>query len=215
MRLAILGSTGSIGHSALAVVDAHADRLQVIGLAAGTSATAMALQVERYRPRAVVMATDAACETLRGQLPTGAAAHLDLCGAGPQALIDLVTRDDVDTVLCASSGTAALEAVVAAIAPASDRARQQGSAGDGGPPGDGPGAGARRRRAAGRQRAQRHPPVPAPARSLGSAPADPDGIGRPVPAPVRRGAGRRHRRRRAQPSDLADGPRRSPSTRRR
>ena len=115
MRLAILGSTGSIGHSALAVVDAHADRLQVIGLAAGTSAPAMALQVERYRPRAVVMATDAACETLRAQLPTGAAAHLDLCGAGPQALIDLVTRDDVDTVLCASSGTAALEAVVAAI----------------------------------------------------------------------------------------------------
>ena len=115
MRLAILGSTGSIGHSALAVVDAHPDRLQVIGLAAGTSAPAMALQVERYRPRAVVMATDAACETLRAQLPTGAAAHLDLCGAGPQALIDLVTRDDVDTVLCASSGTAALEAVVAAI----------------------------------------------------------------------------------------------------
>ena len=115
MRLAILGSTGSIGHSALAVVDAHPDRLQVVGLAAGTSAPAMALQVERYRPRAVVMATDAACETLRAQLPTGAAAHLDLCGAGPQALIDLVTRDDVDTVLCASSGTAALEAVVAAI----------------------------------------------------------------------------------------------------
>ena len=115
MRLAILGSTGSIGHSALAVVDAHADRLQVIGLAAGTSAAAMALQVERYRPRAVVMATDAACDTLRAQLPTGAAAHLDLCGAGPQALVDLVTRDDVDTVLCASSGTAALEAVVAAI----------------------------------------------------------------------------------------------------
>ena len=85
IRLAILGSTGSIGHSALAVVDAHADRLQVIGLAAGTSAPAMALQVERYRPRAVVMATDAACETLRAQLPTGAAANLDLCGAGPQA----------------------------------------------------------------------------------------------------------------------------------
>jgi len=115
MRLAILGSTGSIGHSALAVVDAHADRLQVIGLAAGTSAAALALQVERYRPRAAVMATDAGCEALRAQLPPGAAAHLDLCGAGPQALIDLVTRDDVDTVLCASSGTAALEAVVAAV----------------------------------------------------------------------------------------------------
>jgi 1-deoxy-D-xylulose-5-phosphate reductoisomerase len=115
MRLAILGSTGSIGRSALAVVDAHADRLQVVGLAAGTSAEAMALHVERYRPRAVVMATDAARDTLRALLPSDAAAHLDLLGAGPQALIELVTRDDVDTVLCASSGTAALEAVVAAI----------------------------------------------------------------------------------------------------
>jgi 1-deoxy-D-xylulose-5-phosphate reductoisomerase len=115
MRLAILGSTGSIGHSALAVVDAHPERLQVIGLAAGTSASALALQVDRYRPRAAVMATDAACEALRAQLPAGAASGLDLCAAGPQALIDLVTREDVDTVLCASSGTAALEAVVAAI----------------------------------------------------------------------------------------------------
>jgi 1-deoxy-D-xylulose-5-phosphate reductoisomerase len=115
MRLAILGSTGSIGHSALAVVDAHASMLQVVGLAAGTSAEAMALQVERYRPRAVVMATAAARDALRAGLSSGATAHLDLCGAGPEALVELVTRDDVDTVLCASSGTAALEAVVAAI----------------------------------------------------------------------------------------------------
>ena len=37
-RIAILGSTGSIGQSALAVVDAHADRLRVVGLAAGENA---------------------------------------------------------------------------------------------------------------------------------------------------------------------------------
>ena len=114
MRLAILGSTGSIGHSALAVVDAHADRLQVIGLAAGTSAPAMALQVERYRPRAVVMATDAACQTSARSPDWGGRPPRPL-RRRPQAPIDLVTRDDVDTVLCASSGTAALEAVVAAI----------------------------------------------------------------------------------------------------
>ena len=84
MRLAILGSTGSIGHSALAVVDAHPDRLQVIGLAAGTSADALALQVERYRPRAAVMATGAACDALRAHLPAAAAARLDLCAAGPR-----------------------------------------------------------------------------------------------------------------------------------
>jgi 1-deoxy-D-xylulose-5-phosphate reductoisomerase len=115
MRLAILGSTGSIGLSALAVVDAHPDRLQVSALAAASSAAALAKQIERYRPRAAVLASDAACAELRAQLPAAAAGHLELCAAGPQALIDLVTRDDVDTVLCASSGTAALEAVVAAI----------------------------------------------------------------------------------------------------
>jgi 1-deoxy-D-xylulose-5-phosphate reductoisomerase len=115
MRLAILGSTGSIGCSALAVVDAHPDRLTVVGLAAGTGAPAMAQQIARYRPRMAVMASDAACDALRAQLPTGPASPAAVCGAGPQALIDLVTRDDVDTVLCASSGTAALEAVVAAI----------------------------------------------------------------------------------------------------
>ena len=56
-RIAILGSTGSIGRSALAVVDAHADRLEVVALAAGTNATLLASQVERYRPRVVAMAT--------------------------------------------------------------------------------------------------------------------------------------------------------------
>ena len=115
MRLAILGSTGSIGQSALAVVDAHPSRLQVVGLAAGTSADALAQQVERYRPRAVVLAADAARDALRAGLTPAAGAGLDLCGAGPNALVELVTREDVDTVLCASSGTAALEAVVAAI----------------------------------------------------------------------------------------------------
>jgi 1-deoxy-D-xylulose-5-phosphate reductoisomerase len=114
MRLAILGSTGSIGVSALAVVDAHPDRLRVVGLAAASSAAALARQVERYRPRAAVLASDGACAELRALLPA-AAAPLEVCAAGPQALIDLVTRDDVDTVLCASSGTAALEAVLAAI----------------------------------------------------------------------------------------------------
>ena len=58
-RIAILGSTGSIGQSALAVVDAHADRLQVVGLAAGENAERLAAQIARYRPRVVAMATGA------------------------------------------------------------------------------------------------------------------------------------------------------------
>ena len=55
-RIAILGATGSIGRSALAVVDANPGRLQVVGLAAGENAALLAVQIARYRP-AVAAAT--------------------------------------------------------------------------------------------------------------------------------------------------------------
>jgi 1-deoxy-D-xylulose-5-phosphate reductoisomerase len=110
-RLAILGSTGSIGTSALAVVDAHADRLEVVGLAAGNNVSAFAEQLIRYRPRTVAMGSARALDQLKAHgaaLPTSA-------GAGCDGLIAVATHPDVDFVLCASSGTAALEAVLAAI----------------------------------------------------------------------------------------------------
>lgn len=115
MNLAILGSTGSIGQSALRVVDAHADRLSVVALAAGENAEAMAAQVERYRPRALAMGSAAALDAVRRLVPSGAAAGIACAGAGPAALCEIVTRPDVDTVLFASSGTAGLDAVLAAI----------------------------------------------------------------------------------------------------
>src|SRR2546430_1546276 len=64
-RIAILGSTGSIGQSALAVVDAHADRLQVVGLAAGANAELLAAQIARYHPRVAAMATGTAVDRLQ------------------------------------------------------------------------------------------------------------------------------------------------------
>jgi 1-deoxy-D-xylulose-5-phosphate reductoisomerase len=56
-RIAILGSTGSIGTSALDVVDTHAARVEVIGLAAGNNVARFAEQVARYRPRTIAMGT--------------------------------------------------------------------------------------------------------------------------------------------------------------
>ena len=111
-RIAILGSTGSIGTSALAVIDTHADRLEVVALAAGGNVPAFAAQVARYNPRAIAMATGAAIDEVRRALGTALpAAH----GAGSDALVAVATHPDADIVLCASSGTAALEAVLAAI----------------------------------------------------------------------------------------------------
>ena len=109
-RLAILGSTGSIGRSALAVVDAHAERLSVVALAAGDNDELLAQQVERYRPDVAAMATGEAVDRLRAS-----GVRLPLVGTGTSGLIAVATHPDADIVICASSGTAGLEAVLAAI----------------------------------------------------------------------------------------------------
>jgi 1-deoxy-D-xylulose-5-phosphate reductoisomerase len=111
-RIAILGSTGSIGQSALAVVDAHADRLSIVGLAAGENADRLAEQIARYRPRIAAMATGAAVDRLRRQ---ASLADVEIAGAGREGLVAVASHPDVDMVLCASSGTDGLEAVLAAI----------------------------------------------------------------------------------------------------
>lgn len=112
-RIAILGSTGSIGQSALAVIAAHADRLSVVGLAAGENVERLAEQIVRYRPAVASMASTAALQRLRDMLPAGMVA---LPEAGRAGLAAVASHPDVDIVLCASSGTEGLEAVLAAIA---------------------------------------------------------------------------------------------------
>jgi 1-deoxy-D-xylulose-5-phosphate reductoisomerase len=111
-RLAILGSTGSIGRSALSVVQSHRDRLEVVAMAAGGNVALFAEQVETFRPRAVAMASGAAVDRLRRH---GIGDAAEVVGHGSDGLVALATHPDVDMVLCASSGTAALEAVLAAI----------------------------------------------------------------------------------------------------
>src|SRR5262245_27649471 len=111
-RIAILGSTGSIGKSALSVVDAHADRLQVVGLAAGENSALLAEQVAKYQPRVVAMASGSALDRLNAH---GACDAEVIGGAGRDGLVAVASHPDVDVVLCASSGTQALEAVLAAI----------------------------------------------------------------------------------------------------
>jgi 1-deoxy-D-xylulose-5-phosphate reductoisomerase len=111
-RLAILGSTGSIGRSALAVVDAHPSRLSVVALAAGDNAPLLAEQVRRYAPEVVAMATGEGVDRLRAAC--GADVSVTM-GGGAEGLIAVATHPSVDIVICASAGTAGLEAVLAAI----------------------------------------------------------------------------------------------------
>jgi 1-deoxy-D-xylulose-5-phosphate reductoisomerase len=114
-RLAVIGSTGSIGRSTLAVAEAHPDRLRVVALAAGGNAALLADQIVRFGPAAVAMASDAALQSLDRQLHARGATSRPEAGAGGAGLVSIATRPDVDTVLFASTGTASLEAVLAAI----------------------------------------------------------------------------------------------------
>ena len=74
-RIAILGSTGSIGQSALAVILAHPDRLQVVALAAGENADRLVDQV-----CSVAQVSNAALDTVAMSTP---AAHRSGCMATP------------------------------------------------------------------------------------------------------------------------------------
>ncbi len=113
-HIAILGSTGSIGRSALAVVAAHADRLRVVALAAGGNVERLVEQVEATTPALVAMATPEAARCADAELARrGTRAPRVL--SGPEGLIAAATHPEVDVVLFASSGTAALDAVLAAI----------------------------------------------------------------------------------------------------
>lgn len=110
-HLAILGCTGSVGQSALAVVDQHTDKLGIVGLAAGSNVDRFSSQIVKYEPAVVSLGSrDALIELKRKGLPESIAA-----GCGDEGLIDVVTHPSVDLVLCASSGVTALSAVLAAI----------------------------------------------------------------------------------------------------
>ena len=114
-RLAILGSTGSIGTSALSVVDTHADRLEVVALAAANNVEAFVDQIARYRPRAISLATRDALDAAVALLRARGVDVPPVAVVGVEGLVTLAELDEVDIVLCASSGTAGLDAALAAL----------------------------------------------------------------------------------------------------
>jgi len=110
-QIAVLGSTGSIGTSALEVIGASEGRLQAVALTAHSQLELIVAQARQYRPRWVV-ATDkaAASEFDWSALP----AETELL-VGSTALAEVVARQEVDVVLAAIVGSAGLESVWAAL----------------------------------------------------------------------------------------------------
>ena len=111
-RVAVLGSTGSIGRSTLDVLARHPSRFTVAGIAARQDIDGLVEQVQRHRP-ACVVATD----TVAGRELGHRLAALGLptrVYAGPAALAELAGSDDVDTVVAGVVGAAGLESTLAA-----------------------------------------------------------------------------------------------------
>ena len=110
-RMAVLGSTGSIGTQALDVARAHRDLLSVEVIAAHSNDRLLERQIDEFRPSVAVLSDDDAYARLksRRQFRT-----TELIG-GRQALIDAGTLDSIDIVLTSMSGFAGLEPTIAAI----------------------------------------------------------------------------------------------------
>ncbi|HEX6746084.1 MAG TPA: 1-deoxy-D-xylulose-5-phosphate reductoisomerase [Longimicrobium sp.] len=104
--VAILGATGSIGRSALAVLDQHPDRFRAVALTAHRSGDALAALERRYRPSLAVV--------VDGDLPAGCETGTQWA-TGRQALLDAATHPDADVVLNALVGAAGLEPTLAAL----------------------------------------------------------------------------------------------------
>jgi len=109
IRLAIIGSTGSIGRNALDVVRQHRARYTVVALAAHSNAAVLLEQVREFAPRAIGIIDPAAAATLRAALP-GRALQV-----GPAAVAAMAGADDTDTVLVSVSGVAGLAPALAAV----------------------------------------------------------------------------------------------------
>ncbi len=110
-RLAILGSTGSIGTQALDVVAAHPDKFEVEILSAHSNAELLIEQAKKYKPNAVVIVDEDKYEEVK----QGLAMQPVKIFAGKQSLDEVVQWDSVDLVLAAIVGFAGLSSTVAAI----------------------------------------------------------------------------------------------------
>ncbi len=109
-RLAVLGSTGSIGTSTLEVAAAHPERLSVVALAAGRNREALRAQAERFRPRCLSVAEPGDAAWLRQHLSYAPEIH-----AGPEGLMACAQHPDADTVVAAVVGSAGLASTEAAL----------------------------------------------------------------------------------------------------
>ena len=113
-KLAILGSTGSIGNSTLSICESFPDRYTPIALAAGSNIEAAFAQCQRWLPKVISIATEPLADQLSGKLKSAGLSHIEVVH-GTAGTIHVATLPEVDFVVSAIVGVAGLEATYAAV----------------------------------------------------------------------------------------------------
>ena len=113
-KIAILGSTGSIGCSTLKIVEAYPDRFQVVTLAAGSNLDLAFEQVLRWRPRVLSVADEQGAEQIGRRLRQAGASETEVV-YGQAGTVRVATHRDADFVVSAIVGVAGLKATYEAV----------------------------------------------------------------------------------------------------
>jgi len=114
-RIAILGSTGSIGRSTLSVAESYPDRFQIVALAAGSNLEAGFDQAVRWKAQVLSVAREADADKLRSKLKAKGLGHDIEVVHGPAGNVRVATHPEVDFVVSAIVGVAGLEATYEAV----------------------------------------------------------------------------------------------------
>lgn len=113
-RIAILGSTGSIGRSTLNVIESHPHRFQLVTIASGNNLQAALEQARRWKPKVLSLAAEKDAESARNQLKAEGLGEIEVVH-GQAGSVRVATHSDVDFVVSAIVGVAGLKATYEAV----------------------------------------------------------------------------------------------------
>src|ERR1041385_3643819 len=108
-RIAILGSTGSIGRSTLNVIENNPERFQLLTMAAGSNVEAALKDARRWRPEALSFASEQLADEARKQLKAEGLGEIEIVH-GQAGTVRVATHREVDFVVSAIVGVAGLKA---------------------------------------------------------------------------------------------------------
>ena len=113
-RIAILGSTGSIGRSTLNIVETYPDRFQVATMAAGSKLSVAVEDAKRWKPKVISLAQETDAEALSRELQKAKLSGIEVL-SGSAGTVRVATHPEVDFVVSAIVGVAGLEATYEAV----------------------------------------------------------------------------------------------------